>query len=179
VVSKGFTLIEVITTVLILGIIATLALPSLQSVLGDSKLSGAGSEVAVALEYAQVAAMTNGEETRVTIDDTADTILVEGFKINGDILNGASQFAESDIDSGAFVAMAHPTKRGEDYFIEFADEDRFSHVDISSATFGIGNNVTFDALGFPSDGGTVTLVYGDKQLTVTVDSLTGKVTSSD
>ena len=164
---------------MLMGIIATIAMPSLQSGLEASKLSSAAGEIAVALEYGQLSAMTSGRQTRVTIDAGADSILVERFEITGDIMTGGAQMSENDIDTGAFVNMAHPFNRGQDYSILFADEDRFNNVDIGSSTFGGGNSVTFDAFGSPSEGGTVTLSLGVRQVTLTVDSLSGGVTAND
>lgn len=175
---KGFTFIEILIFMLILGIIATQALPTIQSGLEVSKMSEAASEIVVALQYAQLSAMTTGAESRVTIDQAADTILLERFNITGDIFSGATEMPENDIDSGAFVNMAHPFNRGEDYSIAFADEDRFYGVDITAVDFGGNNFVTFDALGLPSDAGTVTLSLGTNQTTLTVDASTGSITSS-
>ena len=178
--NNGFTLIEIMIVMLIMGIVAMISLPTLSSALAEIRLSGTASEIVTALEYAQSTAMSSGANTRVTIDHTADTILVERFQISGDIMSGATEIPESDIDSGSFVTMAHPLKRGEYFSISLTSEDRFKGVDISSATFGAGNSVTFDTLGAPSEGGTVTLVFGtgSRQATITVDPLTGKVTSS-
>ncbi len=174
----GFTLVEALIIVFILGIVTALAIPTLQSGLAESKLAGASSEITVALEYAQLVAMTSGEETRVTIDAANDTILVERYEISGDIMGAATEIAENDIESGAFATVAHPASRGKDYNIIFADEDRFDGVDIVSATFGGGQTVTFDTMGIPSNGGTVTLSLGSNQVSLTVDALSGKVTSS-
>ena len=175
----GFTLVEVLIILFTLGIVATLALPALQSGIEESKLSGASSEITVALEYSQMVAMTSGEQTRVTIDATNDTVLVERSEVSGDITGAATELPENDIDSEAFVTVAHPAKRGKDYYIVFAEEDRLKSVDIVSTTFGAGNSVTYDATGVPSDGGTVVLSFGSMQVTLTVDSLTGRVTSSN
>ena len=177
--QKGFTLIEILIILLLMGIIATIAMPTLQSGLEASKLSAAAGEIAVALEYGQLAAMTSGGQTRVTIDAGADSVLVERFEITGDIMTGGAQMSENDIDTGAFVNVAHPFNRGQDYSILFADEDRFNNVDIGSSTFGAGNSVTFDAFGRPSEGGTVTLSLGVRLVTLTVDSLSGRVTAND
>ncbi|MBC8433240.1 MAG: prepilin-type N-terminal cleavage/methylation domain-containing protein [Desulfobacterales bacterium] len=174
----GFTLVEALVIIFILGIVTALAIPTLQSGLAESKLAGASGEITVALEYAQLVAMTSGSQTRVTIDAANDTILVERFTISGDITGGAAEIAENDIESGAFATVAHPASRGKDYNIIFADEDRFDGVDIASATFGGGQTVTFDAMGVPSNGGTVTLSFGSNQVILTVDALSGKVTSS-
>jgi Tfp pilus assembly protein FimT len=98
--SEGFTLIEAIIFVLILGISAMSAFPSLQSGLEESKLSGAAAEVTVALEYAQLAAMTTGKQTSVTIDAAADAVLVERYRINGDILSGALKCLKVTLKAG-------------------------------------------------------------------------------
>ena len=156
-----------------------MAMPTLQSGLEASKISAAADEIAAALEYGQLAAMTSGGQTRVTIDAEADSILVERFEITGDIMAGAAQMSEDDIETGTFVNMAHPFKRGEDYSIVFSDEDRLNGVDIGSVTFGAGNSVTYDAFGNPSNGGTVTLSLGVHQVTVTVDALSGRVTANN
>jgi type II secretory pathway pseudopilin PulG len=171
----GFTLVEALIIIFILGIVVTLAFPTLQSGLAESKLAGASGEITVALEYAQLAAMTSGNQTRVTIDADEDTILVESFKISVDITGTETQFSATQIENGgAFATVPHPAKRGLDYYIVFADEARFDGVDVVSATF----TVTFGAMGIPSTGGTVMLSLGSKQVSLTVDSLTGKVTSS-
>ena len=175
---QGFTLIEILTIVLILGIVATFALPSLQSGIGKSRLSGAVSEIVSALEYARLAAMSSGEKTRVTIDPDSDRLLVESFKINGDPLSGATRIPETDIDGGTFVTMPDPVKVGEDYVIGFGGEGRFHNVRVASSVFGDGFYVIFDQEGTPSSGGTVLLTYGDEQRTITVDALTGDVSSS-
>ena len=75
--------------------------------------------------------------------------------------------------------MQHPLKKGTDYVIILPDESRFSGVDISTSDFNVEAPVFFDTLGAPSKGGTVTLVLGDRQMVVTLDALTGKVTVSE
>ena len=177
--SDGFSLVEVMIIVLILGIITTLGLPTLKSGVDKSRLSGAAGEIVTALEFAQLNAMTAGAQTRVTIDTSADTILLERYEISGDIMSGATEIPENDVDNGGFATMGHPVNKGADYYIVFADEDRFHGVDIASAAFDVNNYVTFDAIGAPSDGGSVTLSLGNRQVVVTVDSLTGKVTASE
>ena len=175
---KGFSLLEILIVLLIVGIVSTQALPTIQSGLEISKISEAAGEIMVAIEYAQLSAMTTGAEARVTIDPDADTILLQRYRISGDILSGATEITENDIDNGSFVNTAHPTNRGVDYAFGFADDDRFSGIDITAVDFGGNNVVTFDALGLPSSGGTITLTLGSSQRTLTVDGSTGKVTSS-
>ncbi|MBT8405846.1 MAG: prepilin-type N-terminal cleavage/methylation domain-containing protein, partial [Deltaproteobacteria bacterium] len=75
----GFTLLETLIVLLLLGIVAMVSLPSLHGALEDSHLSSATSEVINALEFAQLTAVSSGSKTRVTIDAGTDNILVEQF----------------------------------------------------------------------------------------------------
>ena len=176
--EAGFTLIEVMMVVLIMGIVATIGMPVLRSGLDESRLSGAATEIVIALEFAQMTAMTTGAQIRVTIDDAAESILIERFETGTDLLGIETELDEDDVEGGAFATMKNPQKRGEDYSITFSDEGRFDGVDIVSSVFGVDNYVTFDTMGSPSGGGTVILSYGSGQITVSVDALTGKVTAS-
>jgi prepilin-type N-terminal cleavage/methylation domain-containing protein len=179
----GFTLVETLIVLLVLGIVVTLAIPTLQSGFTESKLAAASGEITVALEYAQLVAMTSGGQTRVTIYADSDTILVERFEVSdeimGNIMGNAVEIDEDDIEGGDFVTVAHPASRGKEYKIIFADEDRFDGVDIVSTTLPeeLGKTVTFNSMGVPSGGGTVTLSLGGNQVILTVDAL-GKVTTS-
>jgi len=73
----GYTLVELLIVVLMLGIMVMAAAPGLNSGLNDARLSGAAEEVVTALEFAQMTAATSGSRTRVTIDAAMDTIIVE------------------------------------------------------------------------------------------------------
>ena len=73
--KQGFTLIEILIVVLILGIVSMTALPGIQAGLTGSRLSGAAMEIVSALEFAQTTAMTSGGRTRVTIDASDNSIL--------------------------------------------------------------------------------------------------------
>ena len=165
--------------VFLVGIMATLALPILHGAVDGSQLSGAASEVVTALEFAQMTAMTTGTDTRVTIDAAAETILVERFTPDEDLLGSETELDEEDVEDASFTTMGHPLNRGTDYNISLADQSLYgSAVDIGSAAFGLDNFVIFDSLGTPSAGGTGSLSLGGSGLVVTVDSLTGKVTLS-
>ncbi len=177
--ERGFTMIEVLTVVLILSIMATIGLPTLNRALDRSRLSGAADEVMVALEFAQSVAMTSGGKTRVTIDETANTILLERFSPDVDLMDGGSELNESDVEGGSFKTMEFPRNPGTDYYISFSNEDRFKNVDIVSAIFGAEDFVIFDAPGSPSSGGSVSLSSGMNGIQLTLDPVTGKVTASE
>ena len=177
--QSGYTLVELLIVVLMLGIMVMAVAPVLNSGLNDARLSGAAEEVVTALEFAQMSAATSGSRTRVTIDAAMDTIIVERFSISIDLLGSENELDEDDVEGGDFALMERPMNRGVDYSISLPDESRFSGIDITAAAFGAVNFVEFDTLGAPSDGGTVTLDMGGRQIVVALDSLAGKVTLSD
>ena len=175
--ASGFTFLEVLIVVVFLSIVVMVGWPSLNAALGDYRLSGAAQEMVTALEFAQLSA-TSGTQTRVTIDAGADTILVEQFESSADLFGGGDELNENDVEGGSFTPMGNPINKGTDYSISISNEDRFDGVDITAVDFGGNNFATFDALGSPSSGGTVTLALGSRQMIVTLDALTGKVTVS-
>ena len=177
--SDGFTLMEVLIVILILSITAMILLPNINQALERSRLSGAVDEIMIALGFAQMTAMTTGGQTRVTIDAAADTILIEQFKPDGDLLGSETELSEGDVENGSYVTMEYPTNPGTDYYIVFSNEDRFKNVDIGSAQFGAQNYVIFNNLGTPSQGGTIAITSGAGRVLLTLDGLNGKVTMSE
>jgi prepilin-type N-terminal cleavage/methylation domain-containing protein len=175
----GFTLVELLIVILILGIIAMVAWPTRITLLEESRLSGAASDVVTALEFAQLNALSSGRQTQVKIDVGNDKIAVSEFKPHDGIWEENPQISETIVESGSFEIMEHPLNPGSDYTIYLGDQAMFGGVDITAETFGGGDIVTYDAQGAPSDGGTVTLGYGSGQRVVTLDGLTGKVTVSN
>ena len=169
-------MIELMIVFILIGIMAAIGLPSLNGAVDENQLSGAASEVVTALEFAQLTAVTGGGETRVTVDTAADTLAVERYVINGDLLSGASELNEGDVENEAYAAVGHPLKRGEDYIVSLAGGSLFRGVSITSVDFSSGTTVSFNGLGAPSSGGTVTLSVGKSAMVVTVDALSGKVT---
>jgi type II secretory pathway pseudopilin PulG len=177
--SAGFTLFETLIVLLLLGIFVMLGWPRLSSALADARLSGAAEEVVNALEYAQLNAMTSSSKTRVVIGAPQDRIAVRHYKSSADLFNGGGLLLASDIESGTYEFLPHPLKKGFDYEIFLSNERRFSGIDITLSDFDIGNPVYFDSLGAPSHGGNATLTLGARQIIVTLDPLTGKVTMSN
>ena len=176
--SAGFTLVEVVIVTLLLGIIAMLGLPTLNSAMVDSRLSTAVEETVNALQYAQLTSMTSGRETRVVIGAPQNRIAVRQHKTNADLFGGGDELVAGDVESGTYELMQYPLNKGTDYEISLPDESRFRGVDITASDFNVEAPVFFDTLGAPSKGGTVTLTLGGRQMVVTLDALTGKVTVS-
>ena len=175
--NSGFTMVELLVVVFLLSVIALAAQPSLNSSVDHAKLSAAADEVALALEFAQARAASSGLACRVTIDEFADTLAVEQLVSAADFMDGSLTEIDRDLaESISFRRVWHPLKRGKPYKLDFAGEPGFAGVEVVAAAFGAGNSVTFDAFGAPSDGGAVTIGQGGRQVLVTVDGLSGRVT---
>jgi len=170
--TAGFTFIEVMIVLLLMGIFAMLGLPALNAAMGDFRLSGAAQEVVSALEFAQLSAIS-GRKTRVMIGAPQDRIAVRQYKTPADLFNGGDELVASDVEDGTYEFMGNT-----DYLIILPDESRFQGVEITVSSFGVDDAVFFDTLGAPSHGGTITLTLGGRQMVVALDALTGKVTVS-
>jgi hypothetical protein len=163
---------------LVLGVVTMLGWPALHTSLEHHRLAGAASEIVNALEFAQSRALS-GRDTRVVIGPPQDRIVVRQYKTSADLFGGGDELNEADVENETFELMGNPMNKGTDYEIRFSDESRFKGVDITASDFDTAGPVRFNALGTPSKGGTVTLACGGRQMVVTLDALSGKVTVSE
>lgn len=153
----GFTLIEVMLVVLILGIAAAVAVPMMSSA-GSMQVRSAANMIAADLEYAKSMAISRGQPYSVLFDKTTESYRV--------------------LDHNAAV-ITHPVKKG-NYVIDFKNDSRLDRVNIVDANFDGTSKVTFDYLGSPYNGsgsplnsGLVTLQAGGVTKTVRVEPVTG------
>lgn len=180
--SSGFTLVEMLVVLFILGIAALLAIPALNATVAEGRMISAYTEMSMAFEYARVTSLSTGLPCRVTVGQTgggAPTVLVEQVEYNADFMNfGLSELDEVDVEGSVYQTMAYPPNPSIPYAISFEDQDRFSGFQLVSAVFGSGSVVVFDAYGTPSEGGTMAMSYSDWQLVLNLDSITGDVSRS-
>lgn len=149
-ISSGFTIIEIIIVVVILAIAALAAVPMMSSA-ASLQIRSAANMIAADLEYAKSMAISRGKNFSVVFDENTDSYRIE------------------DQDG----VISHPVKKGFNYEIDFRNDGRLSKVDITNANFNTVQTVTFDCLGSPIDGGTVTLQADGNTKTITVEPITG------
>lgn len=150
-VGGGFTIVEIVIVVVIIGIAALVAVPMMSSA-ASLQIRSAANMISADLEYARSMAISRGQNYSVVFDKDADS-----YKIVDPL--GAT--------------IQHPVKKGFPYVIDFQNESRLNRVDISSAVFDTDQTVVFDCLGSPDSGGTVILQADGTTKTVTVEPVTG------
>jgi prepilin-type N-terminal cleavage/methylation domain-containing protein len=119
---KGFTLIELLAVILILGIIALIAIPTVNSVIQQSRLGAwesTGNQLAKGLEtYYQMCQIRDGYESNGTTqcdynlaDDTADKVKAR-IEVKGDLPDGGtsnSQYKIFNVDADGVALIDFTT----------------------------------------------------------------------
>lgn len=146
--KHGFTLVELVMTLLIIGILAIVALPRLELLRGWDEI-GYRDRVRATLEYARKTAVAQRRTVRVTIAGSGLTVEAQRQTPEGE---GAAAWAPLALPGGNTHAFAAPSGVG----LTPADDV-----------------VTFSALGRP-DGGRVFTVSGGVG-TITIEAETGHV----
>lgn len=177
--SSGFTLLELMVVITIMGIVAMAAAPALNSTLQEARLSAATGAVMDALDFGRMTAMTSGRGTCVMIGPIFETLEVQQYTNPADLFDGAETLPANTVEDGNYVTMQYPLKKGVEYDFRLGDEGRFKGADIVTSDFGHLSKVLFDVQGVPSRGGTVRLALGGLQTVVTLDGVTGNVTASN
>jgi prepilin-type N-terminal cleavage/methylation domain-containing protein len=175
----GVSLVELLIVVSVLGTIAMLAYPKMMLAMEDNRLNAAAGDITTGIAYARIKAADTGLPSRVNIDVAADSMEFELFKLPQAVSDDVPYIDETVVEGGGFEAMDHPFNPGVPYRLSLGGDGLFGGIDVTGATFGAGSAITFNGLGAPADGGTVTIAYGGHQRIIHVDALTGKVTVSN
>ncbi|MEO8155445.1 MAG: GspH/FimT family pseudopilin [Rhizobacter sp.] len=71
--ASGFTLIEMVVTVAVVGIVMTTATPSLASLIDTRRIDGAATQVASDLQFARAEAVSRNQPVRISFQSDATT----------------------------------------------------------------------------------------------------------
>ncbi len=149
---KGFTTIEILIVVVIIAIAAFTAIPMMSSA-SSMQVRSASNMIIGDLEYAKSIAISRCQNYSVVFDTSAESY---------------------EIQDQSGTVIAHPVKKGFDYIIDFQNDSRLNKVNIGSTTLS-GNTVSFNSLGSPDNGGTITIEAGGNSITITIEPVTGYV----
>jgi prepilin-type N-terminal cleavage/methylation domain-containing protein len=155
---RAFSLIELITNLVVIGVVAAIALPRYGTALSNYRVSAAARRVASDLVYAQSLAKASSSTYSITFSAGSNSYqLFGGSTISNQLVGGIA--AQSAPTSYAVALNSDP------YVATIAS------VSLANAT----SSISFNGCGLPSTGGTVVLQCGDAQKTLTIDSTTGAV----
>jgi len=136
----------------IVAIIAGMVIPMVAGA-GEMEALAAARAVAGDLQYAQNYAITHRDPVTVAFHPTGETY---------------------DLRSNQRGLLVHPMTKA-DYVVTFNAQSGYDQVDLYAADFGGSASVTFDELGSPGSGGTVTVRGGAQVYLVEVTAVTGMV----
>jgi prepilin-type N-terminal cleavage/methylation domain-containing protein len=158
----GFTLIEVLVVVMILAIIGAVTIPMMSS--NDDAECQAGARALISdLELAQSAALARQASVALVFSDDCQSykvVLADGQSLD---------------DYGSLLALPHPLEPTKAYEVHLSADMQLPSLQVGAASFGGACYVVFNSFASPDSGGSVILTSGDATLTVSVESITGRV----
>ena len=146
---RGVTSIELVITVMIIGIIAAVATPRFTQFYRTERLNAAGRRVAADLNLARSWAATTSSPQTVTF-----SLANHGYIVSG--------------------GLEDPQRPGKIFETRLNTEPYWSRI--FSVNFDSLNVVSFNGAGLPSSGGTIVIGNKPQAITIVVDPVTGKAT---
>ena len=132
-----------------------IAIPRMGSA-GGVQVRAAADMIAADLEYAK--SMATSRQANYTV-----------------VFNTSTESYQIQDSSGV---IDHPVKTGSQFIINFSADSRLDQVDLATVNFSATSQVQFDRMGSPDNAGTITLQGGGVTATITVEAVTGYITTS-
>lgn len=168
--QEGFTLIEILMTMVIMGILMAVAIPNFSKWKEKHEINGQAQKVYFDLMLARTSAVKNNSPVRVAYDTTAHTYTIH-----------------QDINSDGIQDVGEPVKTGTlENDVNFAINTGWKDTDLNDVStpvsFGGAQTVVFDSRGQASNSGSVYLLHtsdigvtSDRARSITVLAATGGV----
>ena len=153
--NKGLTIFELLIVLLILSIVVAMAIPKMGSA-GSMQVRAAADMIAADLEYAK--SMATSRQGNYTV-----------------IFNTGTESYQIEDSNGV---INHPVKAGSQFIISLSADNRLDEVDITDVNFDETDQVEFNRMGSPDNAGTITLQAGGATATITVEAITGYISTS-
>jgi len=150
----GFTFIELVIVIILIGILTAAIGPRILHLQDGFKVEAAAEQIANHIRLAQSRAIARHETHGIDFD------------------TGGNLYSVYD-ENGA--AIKNPLKRDKDLIIDFDTDEQLKNITLSGSDFGGKSYVTFNALGKPTNGGSVTITKGSSTLHIGVATETGAV----
>jgi prepilin-type N-terminal cleavage/methylation domain-containing protein len=166
----AFTLIEILIVVALLGIAGAMVIPAMGST-GALRIQAAVRTIVADITVAQSEAVAFQERRALVFDVENSSYRV--ISVPGNTLDPENN------------TLYDPSRRGGQYIVSFADEDRYGDARITAAAFDGQPALIFDAMGgpisdpganTPSAGGSITITGSGQTFIITVEAFTGRVT---
>lgn len=158
VIRSGFTLVEVLVVMVILGLSAAIVVPALLQP-GTLGVQAAGRMAISDILIAQNDAIASQSTRRVVFDAPNN------------------RYRLTDQAGNTLTATWRTNNGGvANYIVDFNTDPRFTGVVMQNPNFNGVATLEFDALGAPTDGGSVELIAGNTRYRINVAPFTGLVT---
>jgi type II secretory pathway pseudopilin PulG len=169
--KRGFTLIDLLLVIIIMGFMGIMVAPHMSSMAAEEKLNGAVNEMVNALDYTGNLAIAYQRPFGLRAQIAGNWFKVYDVQYDTD----ASAHHDGDPPVDSFGVVLNPFDKSW-FQKDFDNPGPYKGVTITAVP-AAGGQVHFNPEGHTGENdSSFTLVYAGKQKTITVDSITGKIT---
>ena len=169
-VNKGFSLLDMLIVLMILGILGVFVAPQLHSTLNEARLNEATGELVSGLHYAQSLAVTHQRPFGLTANVSENWFRVFDHRFSADANPHHNETPPVD----GYGVVLNPVDKNW-YLLDFDTTRPYEGVSIASAPAS-GGMISFYPDGHSSSVDSVfVLSFGGEQRTITVDGTTGRI----
>ena len=168
--NRGFTLLDLLLVMLILGIMGMIIIPQLHSMANEAKLNGAATELVSALEYAANLAVQYQRPFGLKADDSGNWFRVFDNRYKSD----SNPHTDEDPPVDAYGVVLNPVDKTW-YTRDYDTLGTYEGVRLTSVPAG-GEILFYPDGHSASSDNTFVVSLSDSQRTITVNGTTGRVT---